>query len=67
MCSELKPCECHRSKMIGRYLSNQNIEMSHIDENGNLISQKSVMTQIDGGYETDLFGEKFEFKSIGAY
>ncbi|MGN6832504.1 DUF488 domain-containing protein [Neisseria sp. P0017.S007] len=67
MCSELRPCECHRSKMIGRYLSDRNIDIQHIDEKGNLVSQQDVMVQVTGGYEEDIFGNVFEFKSIGVY
>ena len=67
MCSELKPCECHRSKMIGRYLSAKNIDFQHIDEKGGLISQDMVVKQVTNGYDQDLFGNKFEFKSTGAY
>lgn len=67
MCSELKPCDCHRSKMIGRYLNNNNVEVQHIDENGKLVSQNFVINQITKGYEYDLFGNMFEFKSTGTY
>lgn len=68
MCSELKPCECHRSKMIGRYLDNKNVAVQHINEEGNLISQNDVMKEVmNGKSEIDLLGDVFEFKSIGAY
>ena len=30
MCSESKPCECHRSKLIGRVLNTENIFLKHI-------------------------------------
>jgi uncharacterized protein (DUF488 family) len=32
MCSETKPQECHRSKLIGRTLIEQNIDVRHINE-----------------------------------
>lgn len=68
MCSELRPCECHRSKMIGRYLSSQNVEVQHIDEKGNLVSQQDVMLEVTNSHSTvDMFADMFEFKSIGAY
>lgn len=67
MCSELKPCECHRSKMIGEYLRGKGVDMEHIDEKGKLVSQNDVINQVTGGFAQNLFGEKFEFKSIGAY
>ena len=34
MCSEGKPEECHRSKLIGVSLTDKQIEVTHIDENG---------------------------------
>lgn len=67
MCSELDPWECHRSKLIGRFLETQNICTVHIDRQGRLLSQQEVINQATGGYEVDLFGNQFEFKSKGAY
>lgn len=43
MCSEGKPDECHRSKLIGVSLEELGIPVLHIDENGNLKSQQDVM------------------------
>ena len=43
MCSELKPHECHRSKLIGRTLVSNNIQVVHIDEKGNLKTQQEVI------------------------
>lgn len=68
MCSELKPCECHRSKMIGRYLYDKNVEMQHIDKDGKLVSQKDVMLKLTNSNGTlDMFADMFEFKSAGLY
>jgi len=39
MCSESKPSECHRSKLIGKVLNKLNVDVQHIDENGALRSQ----------------------------
>jgi uncharacterized protein (DUF488 family) len=39
MCSESKPSECHRSKLIGKVLNALNVEVLHIDEHGMLQSQ----------------------------
>ncbi|MBS1664443.1 MAG: DUF488 domain-containing protein [Bacteroidetes bacterium] len=44
MCSESKPENCHRSKLVGRSLQERNIPIHHIDEEGNLRSQ-SELTQ----------------------
>lgn len=46
MCSELKPQECHRAKLIGETLSALNIPVQHIDEAGNLKDQQAVIDAI---------------------
>ncbi len=57
MCSESKPCECHRSKLIGRVLNLENIVLKHIDENGKLKDQSTVIYELnEGRFEFDLFG-----------
>ena len=43
MCSEGKPQDCHRSKLIGVSLDEAAIPVEHIDENGDLKSQEEVM------------------------
>ena len=40
MCSESNPCECHRSKLIGRFLKTENIHLKHIDENSTIDSRR---------------------------
>lgn len=68
MCSESKPCECHRSKLIGRVLSVENINLTHIDEKGKLKSQNSVINQLNKGFgEIDLFGNPINVTSRKAY
>lgn len=42
MCSELKPQECHRSKLIGNTLLEQHVAVSHIDEEGELKGQAEL-------------------------
>lgn len=49
MCSESKPCECHRSKLIGRVLTVDNIHLMHIDEKGKLKSQADVINELNKG------------------
>lgn len=39
MCAEIKPQECHRSKLIGNSLCELQINVAHIDEAGNLKQQ----------------------------
>ena len=57
MCSELSPCECHRSKLIGDYLQSLGIEMQHIDKKGDIRTQNDVMNEVLGSTELDLFSE----------
>ena len=42
MCSEAKPQECHRAKLIGNFLTEQNIDVAHIDETGSIKTQVQV-------------------------
>ena len=42
MCSESKPCECHRSKLIGPVMKTEGITIMHIDEKGVLQTQEDV-------------------------
>ncbi len=57
MCSEGKPEQCHRSKLIGKTLTAEGILVMHIDENDQLVSQSDVIVRIKG--QTSLFGEDF--------
>lgn len=68
MCSEGKPCECHRSKLIGKALDNENIILQHIDEKGNIKDQASVINEVNKGFsELDLFGNQINTTSRKAY
>lgn len=48
MCSELKPEECHRSKLVASVLVEQHIPVAHIDEIGNVKTQDEVLLIITG-------------------
>ncbi|MDO4783363.1 MAG: DUF488 domain-containing protein [Capnocytophaga felis] len=68
MCSESKPCECHRSKLIGRALNLENVVVEHIDEKGKLKNQVSVINELNKGLaEFDLFGNPVNSTSRKAY
>lgn len=68
MCSESKPCECHRSKLIGRVLNLENIVLNHIDEKGKLKNQASIINELNKGLgEFDLFGNPINATSRKAY
>jgi uncharacterized protein (DUF488 family) len=64
MCSELDPERCHRSKLIGQALAKEGIELTHIDRDGECVTQRVVIGRITGG-QGALFGQVFT--SIGRY
>lgn len=49
MCSEGRPEECHRSKLIGMVLQSMGIEVAHIDFDGKLRNQESVIDALTDG------------------
>ena len=55
MCSEGKPQECHRTKLIGETLAEAGIEVRHIDETGAVKSQQDVIDEITHGQQS-MFG-----------
>jgi uncharacterized protein (DUF488 family) len=55
MCSESKPTECHRTKLIGEALAEKNIFLKHIDEKGILKDHPDVMKEINKGKSNELF------------
>jgi uncharacterized protein (DUF488 family) len=58
MCSEGKPENCHRSRLIGRTLTLEGLEVLHIDEKGEMITQKQVLLRLNDG-QLSLFGDDF--------
>jgi uncharacterized protein (DUF488 family) len=56
MCSEGRPEQCHRSKLIGEALATVGIPVSHIDEDGVVVSQTQVIDRLTKG-QMSLFGE----------
>ncbi len=65
MCSEGKPEQCHRSKLIGETLAGLGIPVAHIDEQDQLRSQEEVIQRLTGG-QLSLFGDH-EFTSRKRY
>ena len=57
MCSEGKPEECHRCKLIGTTLTKQDIPVIHIDENSEQVTQEKVVERLTGG-QLSMFGEE---------
>ena len=68
MCSESRPEECHRSKLIGQELIKKKISLHHIVSDKLVKSQEIVMAELTKGKGTlDLFGNKMDFKSRKSY
>ncbi|MCI0730443.1 MAG: hypothetical protein L0332_27495, partial [Chloroflexi bacterium] len=59
MCSEGKPEQCHRAKLIGETLVKEGIGVAHIDENNQLVSQVDVQHRLNKG-QPSLFGPDFQ-------
>lgn len=54
MCAELRPETCHRTRLIGTALSKRGLEVQHIDENANQITQSEALGRFNNGQD-DLF------------
>lgn len=68
MCSESKPEECHRSKLIGQELLKKDISLKHIISSERIKSQQTVMIELTKGKGTvDLFGNETDFTSRKSY
>lgn len=68
MCSESKPEECHRSKLIGQELLKKKISLNHIISDKRIKSQQTVMNELTKGRGTvDLFGLETDFTSRKSY
>ncbi|MCL4868310.1 MAG: DUF488 domain-containing protein [Anaerolineae bacterium] len=57
MCSELRPQECHRAKLISETLDGLGIPVQHIDENGNIKPHAEIINDLTSGQLT-LFGSQ---------
>lgn len=68
MCSEAKPEECHRSKLIGEELRKIGVSLNHIISENRIKSQEVVMCELTKGNGViDLFGNTVEFTSRKSY
>ncbi len=69
MCSESKPEECHRTKLIGEELKKLGINLNHITRTKNksneliIKSQTDVMLEVAPNGTINLFGEEMSFGS----
>jgi len=58
LCSEWRPEECHRSKLIGQVLEEMGVPVRHITRDGTLRSQHEVIRRLTGG-QGSFFGQEF--------
>lgn len=66
MCSEGRPEDCHRSKLIGRTLAGLGIELLHVEPDGSLAPQAAVMQRVLGA-TPPLFPDLVNLRSRGTY
>jgi len=55
LCSETRPEQCHRSKLIGVALSSLGVEVIHLGANGERLTQVEVLRTLES-LQGDLFG-----------
>ena len=68
MCSESKPEDCHRSKLIGQELLEKDISIRHITGKKRIKPQEEVINALTKGRgAVDLFGNKIDFTSRKSY
>jgi len=73
MCSESKPEECHRTKLIGEELQKINITLNHITRSKNnskdviIKTQGQVMLEVAPNGTVNLFGDELTFGSRKKY
>jgi len=49
LCSEARPQECHRGKLVGNTLMEQQIAVAHIDETGKIKTQQAINQDLTDG------------------
>jgi uncharacterized protein (DUF488 family) len=48
MCSEARPSDCHRSKLLAEMLEERGVPVQHINERGDLVEHDSVAAELQG-------------------
>ncbi len=62
MCSEQKPEHCHRTLLVGDSLSQLEIPLAHIDENGEILEQTAVLDRLANGESPNEFSQLESFQ-----
>ena len=63
LCSESKPWECHRSKLIASALGDEGLEVEHFLADGSICTQNDAMQELTGGQE-NLFGQHLTSRKV---
>ncbi|MCZ7590537.1 MAG: DUF488 domain-containing protein [Gaiella sp.] len=48
LCSEARPTDCHRSKLLAEMLVERDVPVTHIDEGGNLVEHAEIAARLHG-------------------
>ena len=48
LCSEARPTDCHRSKLLAAMLVERGVPVTHIDEEGNLVEHAEIAARLHG-------------------
>jgi uncharacterized protein (DUF488 family) len=48
LCSEARPTDCHRSKLLAEMLVERGVPVTHIDEDGNLVEHAEIAARLHG-------------------
>jgi uncharacterized protein (DUF488 family) len=63
LCSERDPLDCHRCLLVGRALAQRGVRVSHLLDNGNVVSQEEIedkLLELSGRHADDLFAPRSE-------
>ena len=63
MCSERDPLDCHRCLLVARALAQRGVRVSHILDNGNVVSQGEIedrLLELSGRNTDDFFSPRAE-------
>lgn len=48
LCSEARPTDCHRSKLLAEMLVDRGVSVTHIDEDGDLVEHAEIAARLRG-------------------
>ena len=58
LCSEARPSQCHRAKLVAAALVDEGIDVTHILPDGSTQTQEDVIAELTAG-QTSMFSEHF--------